>query len=81
MIRTAIPKQLNEKHWKDLFEGSISRLTGQSIPASKQPIFRARQERSNIPGSDSSNAAIATAAASLAALWQVSGSNRQHRHQ
>jgi hypothetical protein len=81
MIRTAVPKQVDEKHWKDLFEGSMSRLTGQAIPASKQPIFRARQERSNIPGSDSSNAAIATAAASLAALWQVSGPNRQHRHQ
>src|SRR6202521_2757805 len=47
-------------------------LTGGAIPPSQQPIFRPKQDRSNMYCPDSSKAAIAAAAASLAALWQVS---------
>lgn len=61
-----------KKHWKDIFEGSLTQLNGGSIPASKQPIFRPRQNT----GTPSSKDAIAAAAASLAALWQISSPNR-----
>ncbi len=55
MIRTAIPKQMpgqiNEKHWKGSLKCSISRLTGQSIPVSKQPIFsRPARSAQEYPG-------------------------------
>jgi hypothetical protein len=70
-------KQVDQKHWKEVFEGSLTRLNGGTIPASKMPIFRPRQNSTL----DSSKDAIAAAAASLAALWQVSGPNRAFRHQ
>ncbi len=86
MARTAVlkeevdQKQVDQKHWKEVFEGSLTRLNGGTIPASKMPIFRPKQTV-NSNNADSSKDAIAAAAASLAALWQVSGPNRAFRHQ
>ena len=65
---------VDQKHWKEVFEGSLTRLNGASVPASKQPIFRLRQNTAI----DSSKDAIATAAASLAALWQISPNRLRH---
>jgi hypothetical protein len=72
MTRKPIPQQADPKRWKQLFEGSLMSLNGGAIPASQQPIFRSKQDPFNMQGPDSSRAAIAAAAASLAALWQVS---------
>jgi hypothetical protein len=68
MARSAFTKPVDQKHWKEVFEGSLMRLNGESVPASKQPIFQLKQK----PGLNSSKDAIAEAAASLAALWQIS---------
>jgi len=68
MARSAFTKPVDQKHWKEIFEGSLMRLNGASIPASKQPIFPLKQKTSL----DSSKDAIAAAADSLAALWQIS---------
>jgi hypothetical protein len=78
MARAAIVKE-DQKHWKEVFEGSLTRLNGGTVPASKLPIFRAKQNVSSQP-TDSPKDAIAAAAASLAALWQVSGPNRSYRN-
>ena len=75
--REAMPKQLDQKRYKELFEGSLNRLNGGTIPISQQPILRSRQDRTNSFGADSSEAVIALAANSLAALWQVSPSKRR----
>ncbi len=75
MAQSAVPTPVDQKRWKEVFEGSLTRLNGDSIPASKQPIFRRLRQNTGI---DSSKDAIATAAASLAALWRIS-SNRLQR--
>jgi hypothetical protein len=75
MARAMVLKELDQKQWKEIFEGSLIRLNGGSVPLSKQPIFRPRRNESAM---DSSKDAIAAAANSLAALWQVS-SPRPHR--
>lgn len=72
MNRKAIPIQMDQRRWKQLFEGSLSKLNGGAIPASRQPILRSKWDRVNALEPDSSNAAIADAANSLAALWQIS---------
>ena len=73
MARSAVLTPVDpKKHWKEVFEGSLTQLNGGSIPASKQPIFRPRQNAYTTSSKD----AIATAAASLAALWQISSPNR-----
>ncbi|MGD0987240.1 MAG: hypothetical protein ABR874_05485 [Candidatus Sulfotelmatobacter sp.] len=77
MARLAVPKPTDQQHWKEVFEGSLIRLNGGSIPASKQPIFT--RPKPTTFGIDSSKDAIAAAATSLAALWQISGPNRLHR--
>jgi hypothetical protein len=73
MARSAV-KPVDQKHWKEVFEGSLTQLNGGSIPASKQPIVRLRQSSSV----DSSNDAISAAAASLSALWQISPGRLRH---
>jgi hypothetical protein len=77
MARAAVVKE-DQKHWKEVFEGSLTQLNGGTIPASKLPIFRAKQNIETNP--NSAKDAIATAAASLAALWQISGPNRAFRN-
>jgi len=77
MSRKAFPQEIDQQRWKKLFEGSLSSLNG-VVPASKQPIFRPKQDRFNMQGIDTAKAAIATAAASLAALWQISTPKRAH---
>jgi hypothetical protein len=72
MTRKAIPQEADQKRWKQLYEGSLMSLNGSAMPASQQPIFRPRQDRFAMQSPDSSRAAIAAAAASLAALWQIS---------
>jgi hypothetical protein len=72
MTRKTIPQPADLKRWKQLYEGSLMNLNGGAIPPSQQPIFRPRHERFNMQGPGSSKAAIAAAAASLAALWQIS---------
>jgi hypothetical protein len=74
MARSAAPKPVDQKHWKDVFEGSLTQLNGGSTPASKQPIVRLRQNS----GLDSSKDAISAAAASLSALWQISPGRLRH---
>jgi len=69
MTRKPIPQQADQKRWKQLFEGSLMSLNGGAVPASQQPIFRSKQGPFNMQGP---KAAIAAAAASLAALWQIS---------
>ncbi len=71
MIRKSVPQQIDQKRLKQLFEGSLMSLNGGVIPASQQPIFRPKQDGLGMSGADTSKAAIAAAAASLAALWQV----------
>jgi hypothetical protein len=70
MIRKSAPQQIDQKRLQQLFEGSLQSLNGGVIPASQQPIFRPKQDRMST-GADASKAALASAAASLAALWQV----------
>jgi hypothetical protein len=80
MARAAVLNEVDQKHWKEVFEGSLTQLNGGSIPKSKLPIFRSKQNvSSHTQGSPKD--AIATAAASLAALWQISGPNRAFRNQ
>jgi hypothetical protein len=70
MNRKAIPTQVeqaDQTRWKQRFEGSLSRLNGAAIPASQQPILRSKQAIEDV----ASKAAIADAAISLAALWQI----------
>jgi hypothetical protein len=76
MARSAVPKPIDQQHWKEVFEGSLIKLNGGSMPASKQPIFRPKQKSFGV---DSSKEAIAAAASSLAALWQISSPNRLQR--
>ena len=73
----AVANPIDQKRWKELFEGSLSRLNGKAIPASKQPIFRLKQERMEVFGVNAPQAEIAAAANSLAALWQVSALKRR----
>jgi hypothetical protein len=80
MARAAVLNEVDQKHWKEVFEGSLTRLNGGKMPASKLPIFRAKQNLNSLTP-NSSKDAIAEAAASLAALWQVSGPNRAFRNQ
>jgi hypothetical protein len=71
MNRKAIPSQADQadqRRWKQRFEGSLNRLNGAALPASQQPILRSRQAIEGV----ASKTAIADAAISLAALWQVS---------
>jgi len=69
MANRAIPDAVDQKRWKQLFEESLTSLNGGTAPASQQPIFRLRPSQ----GLESdSKAALTTAAASLAALWQIS---------
>lgn len=76
MARSAALTPVDQKHCKEVFEGSLTRLNGASVPASKQPIFRRLAQNAAV---DSSKDAIATAAASLAALWQISSPTRLQR--
>ncbi|MGA7398605.1 MAG: hypothetical protein WCC99_24260 [Candidatus Sulfotelmatobacter sp.] len=75
MANRAIPSPVEQKRWKELFEGSLTSLNGGTIPASQRPIFRLKQSHSL---ETDSKTALTTAAASLAALWQISP-NRPHR--
>ncbi len=75
MNRTEIPEQIDQKRWKEQFEGYLTMLNGGALPVSQQPIFRSKQDRNNT--FNSSEAAIAAAANSLAALWQVSKLKRR----
>ncbi|MGA2389360.1 MAG: hypothetical protein ABSF97_10385 [Candidatus Sulfotelmatobacter sp.] len=70
-----IPKQTDQKKWKQLFEGSLNRLNGREVPASQQPICRVK--RPNVTPESDYKAAITAAADSLAALWQISTPRRQ----
>jgi hypothetical protein len=76
MARSAALTPVDQKHCKEVFEGSLTRLNGNAIPASKQPIFQRLRQTTAV---DSSKDAIATAAASLAALWQISSPSRLQR--
>lgn len=76
MGRSAALKPVDQQHCKAVFEGSLTRLNGSSVPASKQPIFRRLAQNTGV---DSSKDAIAAAAASLAALWQISSPSRLQR--
>ncbi len=67
-------QQPDQLRWKQLFEGSLNRLNGRTLPISKQPIFRPRQDGPTT--FESSKAAIEAAANSLAALWQISSPKR-----
>ncbi|MGA8274133.1 MAG: hypothetical protein WB919_21415 [Candidatus Sulfotelmatobacter sp.] len=69
---------IDQRHWKRLFEGSLTSLNGGTLPIKQQPIFL-RQNRANALDADSSKAALSTAAASLAALWQISTPKRPQR--
>jgi hypothetical protein len=75
MNQIEIPKETEQKKWKQLFEGSLNRLNGRSVPASQQPICRVKRPNTTFEGD--SKAAITTAAQSLAALWQISSPRRQ----
>jgi hypothetical protein len=79
MATKAVPNPEDQQHWKQLFEGSLTSLNGGTLPIEQQPIFRLRQNRANLLDADSSKAALTTAAASLAALWQISTPKRPHR--
>ena len=76
MARSAALTPVDQKHWKEVFEGSLTRLNGASIPASKQPIFQRLRQTTAV---DASKDALASAAASLAALWQISSPDRLQR--
>jgi hypothetical protein len=75
MNRIEIPRQADQQKWKKLFEGSLNRLNGRTVPTSQQPICRVRRE-TTMQESDA-KAAITTAAQSLAALWQISAPRGQ----
>ncbi len=77
MNRKSIPQPIDQKRLKQLFEGSLISLNGGTVPASQQPILRLKQERM-MSGGDPTKAALAAAATSLAALWQISGPRRPH---
>jgi hypothetical protein len=72
----AISQAPDQQRWKQLFEGSLNRLNGRAVPISQQPIFRAKQNRTNVVEPEASKAAIEAAANSLAALWQISAPKR-----
>jgi hypothetical protein len=75
MNRKPIPTQVDQadqRRLKQVFEGSLSRLNGSEIPASQQPILRSRRDRADAIEGVASKTAIADAAISLAALWQIS---------
>ncbi len=77
MIRKNIPQQVDQKRLKQLFEGSLISLNGGEIPKSQLPILKPKQDRL-LGGPDASKAALAAAANSLAALWQISSPKRPH---
>ncbi|MGA2919807.1 MAG: hypothetical protein ABSE28_01785 [Candidatus Sulfotelmatobacter sp.] len=79
MANQTIPNPVDQKRWKQLFEGSLTSLNGGSIPIKQQPIFRPRQNRATALEAESSKAALTIAANSLAALWQISTLRRPHR--
>lgn len=72
ILNPAILNPIDQKRWKQLFEGSLSRLNGGTIPASQQSIFHRAQNRAETFETGSSKSAITDAANSLAALWQIS---------
>ena len=72
----AISQPIDQKHWKQLFEGSLNRLNGRALPISQQPILRPKPTSANVAEPESSKAAIEAAASSLAALWQISTPRR-----
>jgi hypothetical protein len=78
MANRAIPDGMDQKRWKELFEGSLTSLNGGVTPVSRQPIFRLKQ---NLSPEIDSKAALAAAATSLAALWQISSSKRLHKNE
>lgn len=75
------PTSADQKRMKQLFEGSLNALNGGTIPASQQPIFRPKQRGAYPLETVSSKEAIAAAASSLAALWQISAPKRPQRSQ
>ena len=79
MATKAVPNPVDQRHWKQLFEGSLTSLNGGTLPVKQQPILRLKQNRGNALDADSSKAALTSAAASLAALWQISTPKRTHR--
>jgi hypothetical protein len=79
MATKAVPNPEDQQHWKQLFEGSLTSLNSGTLPVKQQPIFRLKQNHSNALHADSSKAALTSAAASLAALWQISTPKRPHR--
>ena len=76
MSSKPISQPIDQKHWKQLFEGSLNRLNGRALPISQQPILRPKSTRANVVEPESSKAAIEAAASSLAALWQISTPKR-----
>ena len=76
MNRKTISQQPDQQRWKQLFEGSLNRLNGRDVPLSQQPILRPKQDGANTTVGEPSKAAIAAAASSLAALWQISTPKR-----
>lgn len=81
MLTRKITPTIDQKRMKQMFEGSLIALNGGNVPISQQPILRSRQ--SNVGGLEpvASKEALAAAASSLAALWQISGPKRPHRNQ
>jgi hypothetical protein len=75
MNRKTNSQEPDQQRWKKLFEGSLNRLNGRSIPISQQPILRAKVNAVT-PEPESYKAAIETAANSLAALWQINSPRR-----
>ncbi len=79
MANQTVSNPIDQKRWKQLFEGSLTTLNGGSIPLSQQPIFRPRQNHTKALEADSEKVALTNAANSLAALWQISTPRRPHR--
>ncbi len=79
MANQTVSNPIEQKRWKQLFEGSLTTLNGGSIPLKQQPIFRSRQNHAKALEADSEKAALTSAANSLAALWQISAPRRPHR--
>jgi len=69
----------DQRRMKQRFEGSLNALNGGAIPISQQPIFRPKQRRVDALARVSSKEAIAAAASSLAALWQISVPKRPQK--
>ena len=69
------PTSADQKRMKQLFEGSLNTLNGGAVPISQQPIFRLKQRGTSALETISSKEAIAAAASSLAALWQIPSQN------